>query len=142
MAKKETLGFLLSETARIWRTRLDQRLRPLGLSQAKWRVLVYLEMADSALTQKALSERLGVEGPTLVRLLDRMETDGWVERRPSPADRRAKTIHATPKAEDVIRDIERIAAGLRGELLAGIPARDLALVTEVLQRIKGRAEQL
>jgi len=142
MAKKETLGFLLSETARIWRTRLDQRLRPLGLSQAKWRLLVYLEMADCELTQRALSERLGIEGPSLVRLLDRMEADGWVERRLAPADRRAKTIHATARAVDTIRDIDRVAAGLRRELLADIPAQELALVSDVLQRIKRRAEQL
>ena len=142
MADHETFSALLGETARSWRNRLDQRLRPLGLSQAKWRVLLHLDRAKDDLTQKALSARLGIEGPSLVRLLDRMEADGWVERRASPADRRAKTIHATAKAAETIREITRVAAKLRGELLSGIPAKDLDTASGVLQRIKHRAEQL
>ena len=55
MANNESIGFLLSETARIWRNKLDQRLRPQGLSQAKWLVLVHLNMAKSELTQKELT---------------------------------------------------------------------------------------
>jgi len=142
MADHETFSALLGETARSWRNRLDQRLRPLGLSQAKWRVLLHLDRAKDDLTQKALSARLGIEGPSLVRLLDRMEADGWVERRAAPADRRAKTIHATVKAAETIREITRVAATLRGELLSGIPAKDLDTASGVLQRIKHRAEQL
>lgn len=142
MADHETFGALLGETARAWRNRLDQRLRPLGLSQAKWQVLLHLNRAKEDLTQKALSLRLGIEGPTLVRLLDRMEADGWVERRASPADRRAKTIHSTAKAADTIREIKRVAAKLRDELLSGIAAEDLDAASAVLQRIKQRTEQL
>ena len=142
MANNESIGFLLSETARIWRNKLDQRLRPQGLSQAKWLVLVHLNMAKSELTQKELSERLGIEGPSLVRQLDRMETDGWVERRASITDRRAKTIHLTAKATEMIREIKRIATQLRGELLSDISPEELGLVSDVLQRIKQRAEQL
>jgi len=142
MATSDTFGLLLGETARTWRTKLDQRLRPLGLSQAKWRVLLHLNMAREDLTQKELSERLGIEGPSLVRLLDRMETDDWVERRASPSDRRAKTIHLTARAMDTIREIKRIATRLRGELLSDISATELAMVSDVLQRIKQRAEQL
>lgn len=142
MAKKETFGFLLAETARTWRTRLNQRLRPLGLSQAKWQVLVHLNMSRSDLTQKELSERLGIEGPTLVRLLDRMETDGWVKRCASTSDRRAKIVRHTTKAVDTIREIKHVAARLRSELLVDISPQELATASDVLQRIKERAEQL
>ena len=142
MATNETFGFLLSETARTWRTLLDQRLRPLGLSQAKWLVLLHLNMAKDDLTQKELSDRLAIEGPSLVRLLDRMEADGWVERRASPNDRRAKTIHLTDKAMETIREIKRIATKLRGELLGDISEDELAMASDVLMRIKQRAEQL
>jgi len=139
---KESFGFLLAETARSWRTKLDQRLRPLGLSQAKWLVLINLYMVKEALTQKALADRLGVEGPSLVRLLDRMEADGWVERRASPSDRRAKTVHPTAKAAETTREIKRISAELRKELLGDISAEELATAAAVLERIKQRAEQL
>ena len=142
MSQSDAFGMLLGETARSWRTRLDQRLRPLGLSQAKWLVLLHLNMVTDSLTQKQLSERLGIEAPSLVRLLDRMESDEWIVRRPSPSDRRAKTVHVTDKAAAIIREIKEIAAKLRKELLAGIPARELAVAGTVLQRIKDRANTL
>lgn len=142
MPNSETFGFLLGETARSWRNKLDQRLRPLGMSQAKWLVLLHLNMAKHDMTQKELSERLGIEGPSLVRLLDRMETEGWVERRVSPEDRRAKTVHYTRKASGMIREIKRIAARLRKELLSDIAPKDLAIASSVMQRIKQRMEQL
>src|ERR1041385_4429151 len=80
-------GLLLFGTARAWRTKLDQRLRPLGLSQGKWRTLIHLSQGGNKLTQKEIAERMGIEGATLAGLLDRLENDGWVERRGSAADR-------------------------------------------------------
>lgn len=142
MPVNESLGILLAETARCWRNKLDQRLKPLGVSQAKWRVLLHLNIARSVMTQKELSEKLGIEGPSLVRLLDRMEVDGWVERHPSQTDRRAKTVHLTDKANTMIVEIKQVAAKLRKELLNSISAAELATVTSVLQRIKQRTEQI
>jgi len=133
---------LLGETARIWRTKLDQRLRPLGLSQAKWLVLLHLSLAKRALTQKELSERLSIEGPSLVRLLDRMEQEGWVMRKSSNLDRRAKTIHQTAKAVEMTREIKRIAKAVRHELLQGINEEALNQAATILRQIKQRAESL
>jgi len=139
---KEHFGALLAETARTWRTRLDQRLRPLGLSQAKWMVLLQLSNSGDGIMQKALAERLGVEGPTLVGLLDRMTADGWIERRESCSDRRCKTVHLTEKAQGVTREIMAVARSLREELLAEIPPRELEICFQVLERIKQTAEAL
>jgi MarR family transcriptional regulator for hemolysin len=138
----ENLGILLAGTARAWRTRLDQRLKPLGLSQAKWRVLWHLSKSGDGVVQRELAESLGVEGPTVVRLLDRMTEDGWIERRDSTHDRRSKTVHLTEKAQCVTKQIESIALRLRGELLADIPREELVQCMEVLQKIKLKAEQL
>lgn len=138
----ENLGILLAETARAWRNLLDKRLRPLGLSQAKWMVLLFLARHGDGLTQKRLSECLGVEGPSLVGTLDRMEADGWVERRVSDEDRRAKTIHRSEKAMELTREIKQVAATLRGELLSDIPADEIDQVMSLLTRIKQRVEQI
>lgn len=43
----------------------------------------------------------------LVRVLDRMEEQDWVERRPDPADRRAHCIYLKPKAEPIVEQISR-----------------------------------
>jgi MarR family transcriptional regulator for hemolysin len=136
-----SLGILLQDTARAWRLKLDQRLRPLGLSQAKWRTLLLVDRAGGGLTQTDLADRLGVEGPTLVRLLDRLEADGWLERRLSESDRRVKQVYLLSKADEMLRQIETVAAELREELLADIPAAELACCADVLRRIRARTEQ-
>ena len=75
-ADSEIFGPLLHGVARAWRLKLDQRLRPLGLSQAKWRTLLNLYHAETPLTQAEIASRLGIEEPTLVSLLHRLERAG------------------------------------------------------------------
>ena len=138
----DSLGFLLVETARTWRSKLDQRLKPLGLSQAQWVALVHLSRAEQDMTQTTLAERIGIEGPTLVRLLDRMARDNWIERRESALDRRSKTVHLTPQAQAVLDEIQSAAVQLRKELLKGIPAADLQQCADVLRRITAAAQHI
>lgn len=136
----EQIGPLLGETARAWRFCLDRRLKPLGLSRAKWMVLAHLSKSDDGMVQKDLACCLGIEGPTLVGLLDRMSQDGWIERRPFGGDRRSKTVHLTDKAKSVADDIHSTAAALRQEILEGISDQDLEHCVRILQRIKSKAE--
>ena len=138
----EGFGALLYETGRVWRNKLDQRLRPLGLSQAKWVALLQLSKRGDGMTQKELAERIGIEEPTLVGLLDRLTADGWIERREAGHDRRCKTVHLRPKAQAVLTQITRVAAGLRAELLADINEAELHECMEVLRKIKEQAESL
>lgn len=137
----ERFGQLLGETARAWRQALDRRLRPLGLSGARWLVLLHLARADGPLTQKELAHRVGIESPTLVGLLDRAASDGWVERRPSDQDRRSKTIHLTDQAHGAIDQIEAAAAELRHELLRDLSDQELRQCIKVLGRIRRGAEE-
>src|SRR5438034_9031032 len=92
MSDGETFGPLLHGTARAWRQKLDQRLKPMGLSQAKWRTLLHLSLAPDALTQTEIAARLGVEEPTVVTLLHRLEREDWITRRNSHRDRRCKEL--------------------------------------------------
>lgn len=133
----EKIGQLIGETARAWRHRLDQRLRPLGLTQAKWRTIGHL--ARGHLTQCELAGRLGIEEPTLARLLARLESGGWVKRENAAHDRRCKTVHLERKSSALLQKIEETARDLRHELLESIPARDLQTCMRVLSAIRDRA---
>ena len=133
----ETIGQLVQETARTWRHQLDQRLRPLGLSQAKWRTLAHLSRGH--LTQCDLAQRLGIEEPTLARLLGKLEQDRWIKRESAIHDRRCKTVHLQPKSSAILEKIEGTARELRHELLETIPARDLQTCMRVLVEIRNRA---
>lgn len=138
--RSENMGQLLGGTARAWRFALDRRLEPLGLSLARWLVLLHLANTAEALSQKELAARVGVEGPTLVGLLDRMEDDGWVSRRPSDQDRRSKHVVLTARARGVIGPIQAAAAELREELLKGLSKDEIETCAKVLRHIKQAAE--
>ena len=138
--KISELGLVLFGTARAWRTKLDQRLRPLGLSQGKWRTLMYLSDGGNKLTQKEIAERMGIEGATLAGLLDRLENDGWVKRRDAAHDRRCKTVHLQRRSKAVLDKIFNTAHDLRAELIENISRRDLETCISVLAKIREKAE--
>jgi MarR family transcriptional regulator for hemolysin len=137
----DAIGPLLHGVARAWRLKLDERLKPMGLSQAKWRTLLRLSMSPGPLTQAEIASHLGIEEPTLVTLLHRLEGDRWVARRNSPHDGRCKTVHLTRRAQRVIAEINAAAFKLRHELLDEIPASDLHTCIRVLDRIQRKAEK-
>ena len=132
---REHVGITISRTARTWRTKLDERLSPLGLTQARWLVLMHLSRMGGESLQKELAFIVGVEGPTLVRVLDGLERIGLVQRLGVEGDKRARLIRLTPKADSVISDIMRIGIKLRGEALAGISEEDLESFFRVLEAI-------
>jgi len=129
----------LGKVARRWRTRLDSRLRSMGLTQARWMALLELSRA-AGLTQRDLAATLGIEGPTLVRLLDGLEEQGLIERQSCPDDRRAKRVRLTEAAAPVLREIRKIADATRGELLEGVDPADLSVARRVLAMISERLE--
>ncbi len=141
MSDWETIGPLLHGTARAWRQKLDERLKPMGLSQAKWRTLLHLSLAPEPLTQTEIAARLGVEEPTVVTLLHRLEKEDWITRRNSPRDRRCKEVLLGWRAQRIIAQIQTAADELRHELLAGIPASELRTCIKVLIRICEKAER-
>jgi len=114
---------------------MDRRMKPLGMSQATWRTLYWLDRDGGGVTQRALAERMGVEGPTLVRLLDNLERGGLVERHPSPADRRANTLHLTAKAKPLLKAINRAAEEVRAELLVGVSEESLRDALAILRQV-------
>jgi MarR family transcriptional regulator, transcriptional regulator for hemolysin len=137
----ESFGQLLHGTARAWRQKLDERLKPMGLSQAKWRTLMHLSLAGNALTQAEIAARLGVEEPTVVNLLHRLEREDWITRTNSALDRRCKMVLLGRRAQRVIGQINSSADTLRHQLLAEIPSSDLQTCMTVLARIRERAEK-
>jgi MarR family transcriptional regulator, transcriptional regulator for hemolysin len=131
---------LVWEIPRFWRLAMDRRLKPLGLSEAKWRTVLHLSRGPADISQAELAGRMSIEAPTMARLLDRLAADGWIERRAAAHDRRIKTIHLLAKASGVIREIDRTMNATRDEVLAGISKSELRACLKTLQHIHSRAE--
>lgn len=136
----EKIGQVLTGTARAWRNKLDQRLRPLGLTQGKWMTLVHLAASDKPFTQRELAALVGIEEPTLAGILHRLQSDGWIERKESATDRRCKTVHLRRNSKPVLDQIFSTARALRHELIADIATDDLQTCMTVLARIREKAE--
>ncbi|MBD8493768.1 transcriptional regulator SlyA [Pseudomonas syringae] len=141
LTDQHRFGMQLAQLTRGWRAELDRRLASLGLSQARWLVLLHLARFDDAPTQRELAQSVGVEGPTLARLLDSLENQGLVHRQAVLEDRRAKKILLSDSATPLIAQIEAISNTLRAELLTGIDENELQVCMNVHARILANLER-
>lgn len=138
---EHTFGLELARISRGWRVELDNRLRGQGFTQARWYALLQLSRGDPGMTQSELAARVGVEGPTIARLIDALEKQGLVERRQAEGDRRVNALYLTPAAQPLLAEIDRTAATLRHELLEGVPEASLATCIAVLRQIGDRLDK-
>ena len=136
------LGLSLAEVSRLWRHVLDARLKPLGLSTARWVTLVNLSAHPEGMTQNALAIRVGIKGSTLVRQLDLLEADGWVERRDQPGDRRVKRVFMTAKAKPALASIARVGRDLRRELLQDASEVEIRACLKLFEGVRRRLQPL
>ena len=121
-------------TTHAWRIALDRRLRPMGFTLSRWRLLVHLSRNDGC-THKELAQRMGIEAASLVRLVDQMEHDGLLRRSSSLTDRRVKHLTLSDSGIDAVENIRRCAAELRRELLDGVAVQDIETAHRVLNNI-------
>ncbi|MNP73135.1 Transcriptional regulator SlyA [compost metagenome] len=105
-------------------------------------VLLHLSRFEELPTQRELAKSVGVEGPTLARLLDSLEAQGLIQRMAVAEDRRAKKIALCPPARPLIEKIENISSQLRQELFAGIDDEELRRCQQVHARILANLEHL
>lgn len=141
MDLQEDLALQLARVSRSWRARLDDRLRSLGLTQARWVTLLQVSRTPEGVTQRELACLVGVERATIGRLLDGLEKQGLIERRAVAGDRRAYHVHLTAAADPVLEHINEISRRFREELLASIPIEDLNTCVAVMRHIGNRLEK-
>src|ERR1700693_5109967 len=92
---EERFSGALHNASRAWRQALDRRLKYLGVSQASWMTIAVAAKAREPLSQSELADKLGVEGATMVAMVDRLVKAGLIKREPSTADRRIKRVVVT-----------------------------------------------
>jgi len=132
---ERNFGFILHDVARLLRTTYDRRVRDLGLTRSQWWVLTHLFRKDG-ITQSELAEMLELEKPSLGRLLDRLESKGWVRRVQDPKDRRAKQVFLTETAQAPMQVMREVAAGVREDALSGLSSADQDRFVDTLLTIK------
>lgn len=131
-----SIGFRLARLPHLWRSILDRRLAPLGLTQTRWVTLYHLWRLGEGHPQCDLARVIGVEAPSLVRTLGQLEAQGLVERRACDTDRRSKRIYLTPAAMPLLEKIDAVATEARQEMFAGLSDSQLEQLNESLALIE------
>jgi MarR family transcriptional regulator, transcriptional regulator for hemolysin len=134
---EERFSDALHSTSRSWRQAVDRRLKYLGVSQASWMTIAIAAKARSPLSQSELADKLGVEGATMVAMIDRLVRAGLANREASTTDRRVKRVVLTAAGLKIYEKVRAEAIALRKELLAGTDQKKLLVATELLEGLQG-----
>lgn len=130
------LGTDLSRLVRIWRALIDQRLKPLDLTQTHWVTLHNIHQLPPEQSQIQLAKAIGIEQPSLVRTLDQLEEKGLITRTTCAHDRRAKRIKLTQQAEPVIQQVEHVIDITRDDILTGISRDEINQMVSLIARLE------
>ncbi|EXL01974.1 MarR family transcriptional regulator [Brucella sp. MAB-22] len=137
-APRSQFGIRFSLLARRWRRALDIRLAQAGLTDATWVPLVHLHQTGGGLTQKELAALVGIDGSSLVRLLDILCRQGLAERRVDERDSRARLVHLTAQGEKRVAEIRQELAKGEQEMLADLSDNDIAIMLRSFDSIEHR----
>ncbi|MFT6753287.1 MAG: MarR family transcriptional regulator for hemolysin [Candidatus Azotimanducaceae bacterium] len=130
------VGLLFNARNRI-RFAFDEKFKPKGITDATWRTLFYLRQEGNGVNQKELARTMGIEGPSLVRLLDNLSAKGLILRKVDHNDRRSKTIHLSQEADKLLNELDLLASEARQEILGDIPESDIQTCIDVFNKILG-----
>ena len=133
--RADYIGYLIGDVSRMIRTVYDRRVEPLELTRAQWRVMTRLNRLQSC-TQTELATVLEIEKPTLGKLIERLESKGWVERRADASDARSKRLFLTPAARPLLEEMSQRADEVIEGVFAGIGADESARLRDTLSDIK------
>ena len=133
---EERFATALHSTARTWRQALNRRLKSLGISQAGWMAIAVVAKSRTPLSQSELADKLGVEGATMVAMVDRLVKAGLVVRAPSTSDRRVKRVALTEPGNRLYAKLRTEADAFRREVLAQLDPEALRAATVLLERLE------
>ncbi|UKJ74755.1 MarR family winged helix-turn-helix transcriptional regulator [Azospirillum brasilense] len=135
-------GIHLFRAAHLWRREANKVLAESGFSSSVISPLMLLNELGDGMRQRELAEEMGVEGPSLVRLLDSLEAAKLVERREAPDDRRAKTLHLTDQGRDLLARVNAALNDVRRRLLQGASGPEIAGAVRVMAAIESNARAM
>jgi MarR family transcriptional regulator for hemolysin len=145
MKRRQTNARLLTgafvHLARRYRAHANATLRALGLSDATAVPVLFLSRLGDGVRQKDLADEVGLEGPSLVRLLDQLQSAGFVTREEDPEDRRAKLLRLTESGRALAAEAETALDAMRANLLQDVADDDLAAAARVFSRLREALDQ-
>jgi DNA-binding MarR family transcriptional regulator len=134
----ERIPFLLSQLGSHMAREFQRQMSDSGVQPRTYAVLMALAARDGQ-SQRQLSVRLGIHRNAMVNIVDTLESDGLVERKPHPDDRRAFAITLTDRARRLLPTLDKAARALEDAVTTGLSASERDVLRNLLQRIAGSA---
>lgn len=133
-ALDERIPFLLSQLGSHVAVEFQQQLGDSGVQPRTYAILMALAANDGQ-SQRELSARLGIHRNVMVSIIDSLEADGLVQRKPNANDRRAFAITLTARARRLLPQLDQAARTLEDAVTTGLSAAERDLLRSLLQRI-------
>ncbi|VVN97916.1 MarR family winged helix-turn-helix transcriptional regulator [Pseudomonas fluorescens] len=132
---EQRLGFLMHDVSRLRRTVFDDFMQPLGVTRSQWWVLAYVSRHDG-MTQSDLANMLEIGKAALGCLIDRLESSGFVERRPDATDRRIKRIYLSDQGQETVQKMSAQSHEMSERILEGMSMKERRQLAEQLDKVK------
>ncbi len=136
---KETTGYTLAKICRAHRGNVGELLADVGLHVGQEMVLIELWREDG-LRGGELAERLGVEPPTVTKMLRRLERCGLVSRRQDPEDARSFRVYLTEEGRSLEVPVVRCWEGVEEKSLRGLSVEERRTLHTLLTKVRANLD--
>jgi len=130
----DCIAFVTCKGAKDLADTLEKRLNNFNITRSQWIALYYIEN-NNMITQKQLADKMSLKEPSVVRLLDKMELYGWVNRISSNDDKRMKFLMLTDSAKEIETAMLDVAEKFKSDVLNGISHEDLDVFKSTLNKM-------
>ena len=132
---ENSIGFVVYSASKTFQKAFDLELRnKIGITITQSKVIFTLYL-HSGLTQRELADKIGVESPTLVPIIDKMEEDGYVQRKFDPQDRRIKRVYTTSKTDSLWDSMMECATQIRKVSTKEVSEQEIKSALGVIKKI-------
>ena len=133
---ENSIGFIINRAGKVLIQAFDHELRKnVGITFGQWKIIIILVNNDDGLTQKEIADKLGLEGPTLIPIIDKLEKDGFVIRKVDKNDRRNNRIFLTEKTNSVMDLMINCGLKIKNMSIKDIPEENISITKNTLEKM-------
>jgi MarR family transcriptional regulator, transcriptional regulator for hemolysin len=133
---ENSIGFIINRTAKALIRAFDQELRnKFGITFGQWKIIIILANNDDGLSQKEIADKLGLESPTIIPIIDKLEKDGFVNRMVDKNDRRNNQIFLTEKTTSLLDSIINYTLKINEISIMNVSEQDISITKHTLEKM-------
>lgn len=133
---ENSIGFIINRTAKALIYVFDQELRnKFGITFGQWKIIIILANNNDGLSQKEIADKLGLEGPTIIPIIDKLEKDEFVKRMADKIDRRNNRIFLTEKTISSLDSMINYAIEIKEISIRNISEQDISITKHTLEKM-------